>query len=221
MKTRRELFRQCVEYDRAWFLLLAAVLFLTICVYDALPARVPLLWESAHTTAEFGTSRLVLATFLPALAVVTYIMGLVLGSTDPGRADSDDLPRNLHAFRLATPLFLLGIQVGVLALWLGATLSLAQAVYLGTGLLFVILGKRLEASAPEHPLSARAPYPIKDRSRWRPAEQFAAHVWVLGGWSLMLTLVVPASLQVMYFVAVTGMLVLLPVFYARNHADST
>lgn len=196
-----------------WPLWLAtvAVLGATALAYPSLPQEIPIHWN-LYGEADGYAAKFWGAWLLPAIGLATYlslVAGLhVLPRTEKLREDGVVL----QVVRVSGPFFLLALQAVILASWLGLQLSILDVVYVAVGALYVLLGNFLPRVKPNWLFGIRVPWTLESDEVWYRTHRLAGPIWVVGGLSLLLTPLVPTAVgKSVYFFAVTGALILVPV----------
>ena len=199
--------------DWPLYALLAVVTVLTAAVYHQLPAEVPIHWNWRGEVDNMAT-RLVAVLLLPATAVGIHLLSVVTLAIDPKLGRGGQSETTLRLFRLAGPVFSLGLHVVLLAIWLGHDVQITDVVYAATGVLFAVLGNVMGRLPPNYVVGIRLPWTLEDPMVWKRTHRFAGRLWFMGGCALLFSPLLVASLQFVYFMAITALLVIAPGVFA-------
>lgn len=165
-----------------WFGLVVAGLagVVSIWAYPRLPETVATHW-SLHGQPDGYSSRLSAVLLVP--LVILGLTGLfqVLPKLDPRQAN---YPKFLHTYWLivnAVIAFMGGVHALVIALGLGASVSVARVVPLGLAVLFVVLGNYLARVEPIWFVGIRTPWTLSSDTVWRKTHRTGGWIFVAGG----------------------------------------
>lgn len=200
-----------VQQDWPLWLATAFVVGATALAYPSLPEEIPIHWNVYGEPDGFA-AKYWGAWLLPLISLAAYasvVVGLRVLPRTENLADDPDL---LQLVRISGPFFVNVVQAITLALWLGVGLSILDVVYVAVGGLFALLGNYLPRVKPNWIFGIRVPWTLESDEVWYRTHRLAGPIWVLGGTSLLLTPWIGAAVgKSVYFFAVTGAVVLVPI----------
>lgn len=212
MSKAEEIWTQ-LRQDWPLYALLGVVVVLTAALYGKIPDEVPIHWNWRGEPDGFASKSVAVA-LMPLTAIATHLLTVALISVDPRRERDDQPQSTLRLFRMATPTFLLGLHVVMLAAWLGLSINLTSLVLAGCGVLFAVLGNAMGRIKPNYFVGFRLPWTLENDVVWKKTHRFAGKLWFLGGAALVFTPFLPGAFQIVYFLAVTAVLTIAPMVFA-------
>jgi len=199
-----------------WPLWVAAALALgaTIVGYPSFPEEIPIHWNMYGEPDAFAPKWWG-AWLLPAVGLATYAASLVALRTLPRTEDLLNDRRIVQLARISGPFFMAVLQMVTVAIWLGVEVSILDVTYVAIGGLYALLGNYMPRVDPNWVFGIRVPWTLESDEVWYRTHRLAGPIWVLGGVSLSLTPWIGAEVgKTVYFLAVTGVLVVVPVVAA-------
>jgi uncharacterized membrane protein len=153
-------------------------------IYGHLPATVPMHWN-ARGQADGFAPRAWGAFLMPIVMVGTYLLLTAIPHISPRGFGVERFARVYRIFQTAILAFLLLTSVLVSWAGTGAKIPLDRAVYLGIGLLFVVLGNFLGKVTKNFFVGIRTPWTLASDEVWLRTHRLGAKLFVLAGLGLI------------------------------------
>ncbi|MDP2666056.1 MAG: DUF1648 domain-containing protein [Candidatus Diapherotrites archaeon] len=131
-------------------------------------------------------------------------------------------PPELHGFILVFLVFLILVQLGTIAWNLGHVFSVSQWVFVGIGMLFLILGKMLERVTPNWLFGIRTPWTLANTKVWRDVHARGGKLFMLLGFLALITSFFPDNpFQTFFLPLLAIVLYLIAYSYLRYQTETT
>lgn len=205
---------QFARDDWALLVALIGVAGLTAMAYPSLPAEVPIHWNWRGEVDGYA-SRLLASVTMPVGATLSYLVVALLLAVDPRQRGFDESKRAMSMLRMATPAFLLALHMVLVITWLtDGSIDFVGLLYAGVGVLYAVIGNFMTKVRPNYVVGIRLPWTLEDEVVWRKTHRMAGPIWFVGGLSLMVTPLLGASLQFVYFIVISVVIIAAPSVYA-------
>jgi uncharacterized membrane protein len=153
-------------------------------IYRHLPATVPVHWN-ARGQADGFAPRTWGAFVMPIVMAGTYLLLTAVPHISPRGFGVERFARVYRIFQTAILAFLLLTSVLVSWAGTGAQVPIGRAVYLGIGLLFVVLGNFLGKVTKNFFVGIRTPWTLASDEVWLRTHRLGAKLFVLAGLGLI------------------------------------
>lgn len=177
---------------KEWFVLVLLVtpFFISFYLWNQLPEIVPIHFNIAGEADDFGPKWMT-AFMLPAIALFTYIMLVVLPGIDPKkRIQSAQKP--IAAIRIISSVFMIGVYAIIMAVTLGYEVDLGLYIRIATGAMILIVGNYLNSVKPNYFIGIRTPWTLENPEVWKRTHRFSSKLWIIGGLLLIALPFIPA-----------------------------
>lgn len=180
------------ELKRDWFLLLVllVMVILSVLAYPSLPERMATHWN-LEGEADGYSSRLIGAILLPLTATALYLLMVVLPVFDPRRENYPKFIKGYRLFRLWFILFLAGLHLLSLGFNLGYPINIGQAVTLGVGIFFALVGNFFPQIRHNYFFGIKTPWTLASEQVWRKTHRLGGRLFCSSGLLLMLSIFLP------------------------------
>jgi uncharacterized membrane protein len=167
---------------RRWLglLITAAAVAVSIWAYPRLPESVPTHWNMRGQPDGYS-SRLFAVISMPVALLVLTAVFQILPRIDPRGANYAKFQATYWVLVNGVLGLLFALHVMVLAVGLGAGVNVPQAIGIGAGLLFMLLGNYLGRVEPNWFMGIRTPWTLSSETVWRKTHRTAAWLFVAGG----------------------------------------
>lgn len=153
-------------------------------LYRHLPATVPVHWNARGQANGFAP-RAWGAFLMPVVMAAVYLLLTAVPRISPRGFGVERFARVYRIFRTAILAFLLLTSVLVSWAGTGAKVPIDWAVYLGVGLLFVVLGNFLGKVTKNFFVGIRTPWTLASNEVWLRTHRLAGKLSVLAGLGLI------------------------------------
>jgi uncharacterized membrane protein len=142
--------------------------------WSSVPDVLPIHWNAAGEVNGYGSKAVGLLT-LPITALGLELLLLTIPRIDPGRDNYEQFHAAYAAVRLALVIFM-AVVYGLMQLaFHDYRVSMAQAINLLMGVLFVVLGSLMGKVRPNWFVGIRTPWTLSSKLSWDKTHR-------LGGW---------------------------------------
>jgi uncharacterized membrane protein len=153
-------------------------------IYRRLPATVPIHWNARGQANGFAP-RAWGAFLMPVVMAGTYLLLSVIPRISPRGFGVERFARVYQIFQTAILAFLLLMSVLVSWAGTGAKIPIDRAVYVGIGLLFVVLGNFLGKVTKNFFVGIRTPWTLASDEVWLRTHRLGGKLAVLAGLGLI------------------------------------
>jgi len=188
-------------------------LLIGVVIYPRLPDRVPIHWNAAGEADGWG-SAFQGAFMMPILMIVIFLLLLFLPKIDPKKRNYSAMGKAYSAIILVIMLFFTAIYFGTLGAALGLITDVASLVFIGVGVLFVILGNYMGKLKHNYFAGIRTPWTLASEEVWHKTHRMAGPIWVIGGILMMLTGFLPKEFVAVVFFIIIIFLGAVPMVYS-------
>lgn len=140
---------------------------------DSIPVHFDALGEADRYGGKFEGLLL-----LPLIAVPVWALLAFLPRIDPGRANYASFAGTYTLVRAGLMVFLGALHGVLIAIALGAEIDAARAIYVGVGLLFVLLGNVMAKFRPNYFAGIRTPWTLSSARSWTATHRVGGRVFV-------------------------------------------
>lgn len=182
-----------------------------VLLWQQLPEQVAIHWGPSG--AADGWAGRSWAVFVPPLFLFA-IHWLCLGITaaDPRNRQQD--PKMVGLIFWLVPVIGLVVCGSIYAVALGSSLSPAQVIPTGLGVLFLIIGNYLPKVQPNYTIGFKLPWTLNSRENWHRTHRLAGRLWVIGGGVLILVGLLPLSWAIWVQLGIFLIMALVPMVYS-------
>jgi uncharacterized membrane protein len=153
-------------------------------IYRQLPATVPVHWNARGQANGFAP-RAWGAFLMPVVMAGTYLLLTAIPRISPRGFGVERFARVYRIFQTAILTFLLLTSVLVSWAGTGAKVPIDRAVYVGIGLLFVVLGNFLGKVTKNFFVGIRTPWTLASDEVWLRTHRLGGKLFVLAGLGLI------------------------------------
>lgn len=196
---------------RKWIpLLVIAVAFVaSAAVYQDLPQRMPTHWNLSGEV-DGWSSRPWGAFMIPVFLLVMLAVFHLLPKIDPRAPNYAKFRGTYEIVIIAIMVFMLGVQLVILAISLGKNVSVDRVMPIGVGILFMVIGNLLPRMRPNWFIGVRTPWTLSSDRVWDRTHRFGGWLFVAAGALILLTgLVAPQLAQPVLIGCAVGVSVIL------------
>lgn len=202
-----------IRKDWLLILMILASFGIAIYFYPFLPDRVPSHWN-IYGEVDGYSSRFFGAFGLPLLNIAMYVLLLITPYVDPKKANYKSFEGSYWMFRKLIHIFMIGLQVVVLAAALGYDMNVAVIVKISVSMLFILIGNVMGRFKFNYFVGIKTPWTLASEAVWRRTHRMAAPIWVAGGVICAVSSFWNNSISAaVFFVAIIA-LVLVPLVYS-------
>jgi uncharacterized membrane protein len=186
----------------------------TALLLPQLPTSVPIHWGPSGQPDNYAP-RIWGAFLLPLTSLGVYLLFLVLPSLDPKRANYSKFADTYHFLRVAFVLFMVFLQgVTLYSILFADDQMNNNLVFIGVGLLFVIIGNYMPRVRSNWFVGFRNPWTLSNQVVWRRTHRLGGMVFVFGGLVVMLVGFLPNGMQLGVLIAAIAGMTLIPAAYS-------
>ena len=167
---------------RKWLpiVFVAGSIVFSALAYPALPERVVTHW-GIDGQPDGWSSRAFAALFFPALIAGVWLLMRALPKLDPRRESYAKFQGTYDLLVAAIVGFLALIHIATLGYALGWPVPVDRVVWLGTAILFIVLGNVLPRARPNWFVGIRTPWTLSSDRVWERTHRLGGRVLVVGG----------------------------------------
>lgn len=196
---------------RKWIplLVIAAAFVASAAVYQDLPQRMPTHWNVSGDV-DGWSSRPWGAFMIPVFLLVMLAVFHLLPKIDPRAPNYAKFRGSYEIVIIAVMVFMLGVQLVILASSLGNDISVDRVIPIGVGVLLMVIGNLLPRMRPNWFVGVRTPWTLSSDRVWDRTHRFGGRLFVAAGALILLTgLFAPQMAQPVLIGCVVGVSVIL------------
>ena len=159
-------------------------------LWDRLPETMAVHWGADGAVDGFGTKH-VAVFLLPAILAVMNLLCMVITAADPKQNGQNKKALNMVFWIM--PLISLVACGTVYAVSMGVTLNMFMLIPLLFGALFFVIGNYLPKVKQNSTLGIKIFWTLQNEENWNKTHRFAGKIWVIGGFVVMLTTLLPTK----------------------------
>ena len=179
-------------------------------LWSKLPNSMTIHWGADGNADSMGP-KLFVVVGLPLILLALHWVGLLITCADPG--NKNQTRTGIGLIFWIVPICSLLIHGALFSSALGHEFSL-MLVPAGMGIVLVVLGNYLPKVKRNYTLGIKVPWAVRDKENWNATHRFGGKVWMIGGLVLLLSLFLPEKAVFPVILAVTLVLVVIPILYS-------
>jgi uncharacterized membrane protein len=164
----------------AMLLLLILPLSLTLFFWTQLPEQIPIHWNSRGEIDGYA-SKLQFLLYHAGLGAFLFVLFHYLPKLDPKKANYERFGKAYSSMAILTIGFISFINLLILAVALGYSVSMEKVVPVGVFLLMAFLGNYMTTVKPNYFVGIRTPWTLESEYVWRKTHQVGGRIWFFGG----------------------------------------
>jgi uncharacterized membrane protein len=209
--------------DRRRLVVFSAIVVAAITVVSAwawlvLPpdARVPIHWGVDGQVNGWAPKSIGLF-LVPALLVGVVAIFWAIPVIEPRRANIVKSTRAYEAIWISVVVMLAGIHTIAVAVALGATIDMTLVVFVGVGLLFIVIGNYLPKVRSNYLMGIRTPWTLTSERSWDLTHRAGGRLFVFEGLVFILLGFVRPSAEVLLVAMLGGIALMLVFLFAYSY----
>ncbi len=172
--------------------ILALNIIASFYFFSHFPSRVAIHWN-LYGQPDRWADKTFAAFFFPALIVAIYILMIFAPLLDPRKNRYQEFSKIYGIIRLALITFLSILYFISSLNALEINIPIHKTVPIGTGLLFVIIGNFLPKIKNNWFVGIKTPWTLSSEEVWNKTHRLGGKIFVLGGFLLMVGVLLPPS----------------------------
>lgn len=186
-------------------------------IWKSLPQKVAIHFDLQGNPDRYGnkTELLLMITILSLMSIGLFFILSNIYRIDPKKYAAENKDRLI---RLA---FVISIFMSAISCFIiynsakgGFELGI-RYVFAGVGLLFCFIGNYMHTIKPNYFAGFRIPWTLNNEENWRKTHLLGGKVWFAGGLVIaILCVLLPDTISIFIFFAITMVLVIIPVVYS-------
>ena len=160
--------------------LIAAMFVLAAWAWPRLPAQIPTHWNLQGKVDGHG-NKLVGLLVLPLTVLGVYFLMMLLPLFDPGRANYGNFARTYNVLRLGFVAFMSVLYGATVAAAFGRSIDMILVAFLGTAILFFVIGNLMGKIRPNWFVGIRTPWTLSSKQSWDKTHRLASWLFLFMG----------------------------------------
>ena len=189
-------------------------IFIGLLLRDKLPEMMPTHW--GFDGQPDGWSDVTTAIFvMPLIMLAAYWICVFFTARDKGNQDRNEKVQVLVFWIIP---ILSNLCCGLMyALVLGADMSITNIMFAFMGLLFALIGNYMPKCKMNSTIGIKIYWAYTSEENWNATHRFGGRVWFIGGLLMLFTALIPAKYAIAVFLAVTAVMVIVPIAYSWQY----
>jgi immunity protein, SdpI family len=160
--------------------LIAAMFALAVWAWPRLPAQIPTHWNPQGQVDGHG-NKVVGLLVLPLTVLGIYFLMMLLPLFDPGRANYRNFAKTYNVLRLGFVAFMAVFYSATVAAAFGRPIDITFVAFLGTAILFGVIGNLMGKIRPNWFVGVRTPWTLSSKESWDKTHRLASWLFLLMG----------------------------------------
>ena len=202
-------------FKKEWYviLVLAAPFIASIYLWNDMPDIVPTHFNAQGEADDYGP-KWINAFLLPGISVLTYLFLLIIPAIDPKKR-IERTQKPITAIRVIISIFLAGIYTIVMMKTFNVDAKIDQFVFVGVGLLIVVVGNYMNSIKPNYFIGLRTPWTLENPEVWKRTHRFSSKLWIIGGSFMIISTFIPSLRGSLYVISgLVAILAIIPFAYS-------
>jgi len=185
--------------------------------WNSLPDKVAMHFDLKGAPDKYGnkTDLLIMISLLSLMSVGIYFLLSNIYKIDPKKYAAENKER-LQRMGFAISIFVSAICCVIIYSTIKGSMQFGiRYIFAGVGLLFCLIGNYMHNMKPNYFAGLRVPWTLNNEENWRKTHLMAGKLWFAGGLLIgIVCILLPDTLSVIMFFALTLVLVIIPVIYS-------
>jgi uncharacterized membrane protein len=148
-------------------------------------AQVPIHWGPDGQPDDWAGKTIGLL-LMPLVATGIAVLFWLIPKIEPRRTNLERSATAYGAIWVGVLLLLGGLQLLIVAAAMGAAFDMTQLVFVGTGVLFIVIGNYLPKVRPNYMVGIRTPWTLTSDSSWTRTHRMGGRLFVVEGVAFVL-----------------------------------
>ncbi|WP_409293754.1 SdpI family protein [Peribacillus sp. SCS-26] len=193
-------------------LIVAAVIIVWLSAYPDLPAEIPTHWNSSGEVDGYSSKLSAMLTSIGMLIII-YLILQFIPRVDPKRKNYQLFSKGYKNTNIAILILFFFINMLTIGAGLGFDFDMDNLVPLSVGLLLLVIGNYMPQFKPNYFVGIKTPWTLNNEDVWKRTHRFGGRVFIAGGLLLMLSTLLPDSIEFLVLPVIL-LIALLPILYS-------
>lgn len=191
-------------------ILIITSVIISIVAFPFMPDQVPTHWNMQGEVDDYS-SRLFNAVFMPGMILFIYITLIVTPKIDPKKDNYQKFTGMYFIIMVSTILLLIAIQIITTLVALGYDINIQIIISELVGVLFIVVGNYLPRARQNFFVGVKTPWTLMNEVVWDKTHRLSSKVFVIAGIVFMLSVFLPATIQIYVIITTIALLVIIPI----------
>lgn len=193
---------------------LIALISISLCIwaFPYLPESVPMHWNIKGEVDNY-MAKPSAAIFFPVIIVAMILLFRIIPKLDPRKEKYKLFEHEWNIIQSGLLGFFLYIQAVVFYISINPTTPMMPAMFVGLGLLFILLGNYLSKIRQNYFIGIKLPWTMADEDNWNKTHRYASKIFVAAGILAVVQAVIPFLPPSAIFIAIISAAIL-PTIYS-------
>ena len=182
-----------------------------LILWNKLPDKIPTHWN-AEGEIDGWSSKLFAVLGLPGFLFAVHWVCILASSADPKRQNIEGKVLNL-VFWICPVISVLG-SVLMYGTALGMEFAVDKILPPFVGIVFIIIGNYLPKCKQSYTMGIKLPWTLNDEENWHRTHRLGGKLWVVCGFVLMISALLPSKLMMVTYLTVIAVAVFVPTIYS-------
>ncbi|ABX40567.1 SdpI family protein [Lachnoclostridium phytofermentans] len=206
----KKLFHQ--DNYKLWLIAIIALL-IAIIAYPFLPAEIPFHFGANGEVDQYGGPWTIF--LMPAIIIILIVLAELLRIIDPKRQSYAKFSRHYYGVYFLISLLFMFLEIYIIAMSFGIeVMNINHLMPAIIGILFLALGNSMPKFKHNYFCGIRTCYTLANEDVWFMTHRFAGKLWFLGGFCMILTILLPAKANWIVSFIIVAILGIIPVLYS-------
>ena len=182
-------------------------------IWNSLPEEVPIHWNGQGEIDAYG-ARATLILIPVLLSLLVYVLFLVMPRLDPKKKLAQ-MGSKYQSLKLLMVTMMSLLAIFIIYSSKEASITNLNYMFVGVGVLYIILGNFMKTIRPNYFLGIRTPWTLENETVWKDTHKLAGKIWFIGGLVIVAaSMLLAKEHSLPLFIVITGILVMVPLVYS-------
>ena len=182
-----------------------------LLLWDQLPNIITTHW-GADGVADGSSAKWFSVFILPLIMAGINLLCILVTALDPKQAEQNK--KAMQVVFWIMPIISMLASCTIYMAALGKAFQLATLLPLLLGAMFIFIGNYLPKATQNRFYGIKLFWTLQNEENWNKTHRFAGKLWVVGGFLILPTVLLPLKWMVVSFLIVTFSMILVPVIYS-------
>lgn len=188
-------------------------ILLGLILWSYLPAQIPTHWNATGEIDRYSSKAFAIF-FMPLFLLAIHWLCVFATSADRKNKDQNRQPMTMVLW--ICPILSVLLFGLIYAVAMGLDINMNTVMPLILGVAFVVIGNYLPKCRQNHTIGIKLPWTLHSEENWNKTHRLGGKLWVLGGFLMMLSVLLPNHWIAWYVLLILVILVFIPTVYSYS-----
>ena len=186
-------------------------ILLGLLFWNKLPNEIPTHWNAAGEIDQYSSKSFAVF-FIPLFLLAIHWLCTFVTNSDKKNANQNRQPMTMVLW--ICPILSVLLFGLIYAAAMGMNIDITTVMPLIMGAIFVVIGNYLPKCRQNYTIGIKLPWTMHDEENWNKTHRLGGILWVLGGFLLMLSVLLPTGTLPWFPLVIIVVMVMIPTVYS-------